>query len=284
MEIRKVGVVGCGAMGSGIAQVCAQSGYQVVVSEVKDELLNKGLASINSFLTKSVEKGKVSQADKDATLARIKGTTNTRDFSDCDLVIEAAIEDMDVKQKIFAELDKICPKDAILATNTSTLSVIKIASVTTRPDKFLGLHFFNPVPLMRLLEVVKTIATSDETIEIGKSFGKSIGKAVVVAPDTPGFIVNRVGIAFWIEVIRMLEEGIATKEDIDTAITLGLGHPMGPFALRDLVGLDVSLQVATAMYEATKDPKYAPPTLLKNMVATGWLGRKTGKGFYQYEG
>jgi len=284
VEIRKVGVVGCGAMGSGIAQVCAQSGYQVVVSEVKDELLNKGLASINSFLTKSVEKGKVSQADKDAALARIKGTTNTRDFSDCDLVIEAAIEDMDVKQKIFAELDKICPKDAILATNTSTLSVIKIASVTTRPDKFLGLHFFNPVPLMRLLEVVKTIATSDETIEIGKSFGKSIGKAVVVAPDTPGFIVNRVGIAFWIDVIRMLEEGIASKEDIDTAITLGLGHPMGPFALRDLVGLDVSLQVATAMYEATKDPKYAPPTLLKNMVATGWLGRKTGKGFYQYEG
>ena len=284
MEIKKVGVVGCGIMGSGITQACAQSGYQVVVSEINDELLNKGLSSISSFLTRGVERGKVSQQDKDSTLARIKGTTNTKDFSDCDLMIEAAIEDMDVKQKIFAELDKICPKDAILATNTSTLSVIKIASVTTRPDKFLGLHFFNPVPLMRLLEVVKTIATSDETIEIGKSFGKSIGKAVVVAPDTPGFIVNRVGIAFWIDVIRMLEEGIASKEDIDTAITLGLGHPMGPFALRDLVGLDVSLQVATAMYEATKDPKYAPPTLLKNMVATGWLGRKTGKGFYQYEG
>ena len=283
MEIESVGVVGCGTMGSGIAQVCAQSGYQVVASEVNDELLNKGLASISSFLTRGIERGKVTQEEKDATLARIKGTTDTKDFSDCDLVIEAAIENLDVKKKIFAELDKICPEHTILATNTSALSVIQVASATARPGKVLGLHFFNPVPLMKLLEIVKTIATSDETLEVGKEFGKSIGKTVVVAPDTPGFIVNRLGIAFWINVIRMLEQSIATKEDIDTAITLGLGHPMGPFALRDLVGIDVSLEVATAMYEATKDPMYAPPTLLKNMVAAGWLGRKAGKGFYEYK-
>ncbi len=284
MEIKKVGVVGCGIMGSGITQVCAQSGYQVVVSEINDELLNKGLSSISSFLTRGVERGKVSQQDKDSTLARIKGTTNTKDFSDCDLMIEAAIEDMDAKQKIFAELDKICPKDTTLATNTSYLSVIEIASVTTRQDKVLGMHFFNPVPLMRLLEVVKTIATSDETIEIGKSFGESIGKTVVVAQDTPGFIVNRLLMPFYLDAIRMLEAGIASKEDIDTAVTLGLGHPMGPFALRDLVGIDTTLLGVNAMFNRTKDPRYAPPNLLKDMVAIGWLGRKTEKGFYEYKG
>jgi len=282
MEIKKVGVVGCGAMGSGIVQISAQAGYQVVASEVNDALLNKGLSSISSFLTKSVEKGKVSQEDKDATLARIKGTTDMKDFGDCDLVIEAIVEKMELKQKLFAELDKICHKDALLATNTSSLSVIDMAGVTSRADKFLGLHFFNPVPLMKLLEVVKTIATSDETIEAGRRFGESIGKTVVTAPDVPGFIVNRVGIPFWISVIRMLEEGIATKEDIDTAITLGLGHPMGPFALRDLVGIDVSVDVATALYESTKDTKFAPPNLLRGMLAAGWLGRKSGKGFYEY--
>jgi len=283
MEIKKVGVVGCGLMGSGITQVCAQSGYQIVVSEINDELLNKGLASINSFLTKSVDKGKISQQDKDSTLARIKGTTNTKDFHDCDLMIEAAIENMDLKKRIFAELDKICPKHAILATNTSCLSIIDMAMVTSRPDKVLGLHFFNPAPIMQLLEIVKTVATSDETLEIGKTFGKTVGKTTVITQDAPGFIVNRLLIPFILNAVRMLEAGVATKEDIDTGIHLGLNHPMGPLTLVDLTGLDTALFAANAMYEETKDPKFAPPTLLKKMVAAGWLGRKTGKGFYDYK-
>ena len=283
MEIKKVGVVGCGLMGSGITQVCAQAGYQVVVSEVNEELLNKGLASINSFLTKGIEKGKLSQQDKDLALARIKGTTNTKDFADCDLVIEAVNENMDLKKKILAELDKICPKHAILATNTSVLSVLDLATVTTRQDKVLGLHFFSPVPLMQLLEVVKTIATNDETLEVGKSFGTSLGKTIVISQDTPGFIVNRLLNPFLMTAARMLEAGIATKEDIDTSIKLGLGHPMGPLALMDLIGLDIVLHATSAIYEETRDPQYAPPVLLKKMVTAGWLGRKTGKGFYDYD-
>ncbi len=283
MEIKKVGVVGCGLMGSGIIQVCARSGYQVVVSEVNDELLNKGLASINSFLTRSVKKSRISQEEKEATLAHIKGTTNTKDFGDCDLVIEAVIENLDLKKKIFAELDKICPKHAILATNTSCLSIIDMATATARPGKVLGMHFFNPVPLMKLLEIVKTIATSDETLEIAKEFGKSIGKTTIIAPDTPGFIVNRLLLPFMLSACRMLEAGLATKEDIDTGVRLGLGHPMGPLALADLIGIDTSLFIANAIYEELKDPLYTPPIILKKMVATGWLGRKTGKGFYEYK-
>ena len=282
MEIKKVGVVGCGLMGSGIIQVCAQSGYQVVASEINDELLNKGLASINSFLTKGVEKGRITEQDKESTLARIKGTTNTKDFGDCDLVIEAATENMDLKKKIFADLDKVCPKHTILASNTSCLSVIDVAVVTSRPEKVLGLHFMNPVPLIRLLEIVKTVAISDETLEAGKEFGKSLGKTIVVAKDTPGFIVNDLMIPYLLHAIRMLDAGVATKEDIDTAINLGLGHPMGPLTLSDLIGLDTVLFVASAMYEEFKEPQYTPPPLLKKMVAAGWVGRKTGKGFYEY--
>jgi len=283
MEIKRIGVVGCGLMGSGISQVCAQSGYQVVVSEMNDELLNKGLASISSFLTRNVKKGRVSQAEKEATLARIKGTTNTKDFGDCDLIIEATIEDMDVKKKVFAELDKVCSKDAILATNTSCLSIIDMATVTTRPEKVLGIHFFNPVPSMKLLEIVKTIATSDETLKVGKEFGKSIGKTTIVAPDTPGFIVNRLLLPFMLGACRMLETGLATKEDIDAGVRLGLGHPMGPLALADLIGMDTILYIANAIYEELKDPLYAPPIILKKMVAVGWRGRKTGRGFYEYK-
>jgi 3-hydroxybutyryl-CoA dehydrogenase len=283
MEIKKVGVVGCGTMGSGITQVCALSGYQVVVSEINEELLNKGLASISNFLTKSVEKGKLPQQDKDSTLAHIKGTTNTKDFGDCDLIIEAAIENMEVKRGIFAELDKVCPKHAILATNTSCLSIIDMAMVTSRADKVLGLHFVNPVPLMKLLEIVRTVATSDETLETGKEFGSSVGKTIVIAQDTPGFIVNRLMTPFLLDAIRMLEAGVATRENIDTAINLGLNHPMGPLTLSDLVGLDVVLFIANAIYEESKDPRFAAPTLLKKMVAAGWLGRKTGKGFYEYK-
>ena len=283
MEIKKVGVVGCGIMGSGIIQVCAQSGYQVVVSEINDELLNKGLASINSVLTRGVKKGRLSQQDKDSILARIKGTTNTSDFSDCDLVIEAIIENMDVKKKVFADLDKTCPKDTILASNTSCLSVIEMAMMTNKPDKVLGLHFFNPAPVMRLLEIVKTIATSDETLETGKNFCTSLGKEIIIAPDAPGFIVNRILIPFVLNAIRMLENGVATKEDIDTGAHLGLNHPMGPLTLLDFVGIDTVFFVANAMYEEFKDPQFAPPPLLRKMVVTGRFGRKAGKGFYDYK-
>jgi len=283
MEIKKVGVVGCGAMGSGIIQVCAQSGYQVVVSEINDELLTKGLALINSVLTKSVDRGKISQQDKETILNRIKGTTSTKDFYDCDLVIEAATENMKLKKKIFAELDKICPEHAILASNTSCLSITDMAMATNRPDRVLGLHFFNPAPIMKLLEIIKTTATSDKTLKVSRDFGNSLGKTVVIAQDTPGFIVNRLMVPFLLNAICMLEAGIATREDIDTAINLGLSHPMGPLALADFIGLDVVFAIANAIYQDFKEPQYAPPALLKKMVANGWLGRKTGKGFYEYK-
>ena len=283
MEIKQVGVVGCGQMGGGITQVCAQSGYPVIVSEINEELLNKGLTSINSSLTKAVAKERITQQDKDATLARIKGTTDMKDFSNCDLVIEAAIENLDLKKRIFVELDKICPKPAILATNTSCLSIIDIAMATTRPDKVLGLHFFNPPPAMKLLEIVKTVTTNDETLEIGKNFGKSVGKTIIVAKDAPGFIVNRLMVPQILNAIRMLEAGVATKEDIDTGVTLGLNHPLGPLGLADFVGLDTLYFIANSIYDEFKDPQFASPILLKKMVTAGWLGRKTGKGFYEYK-
>ncbi len=284
MEIKKVGVVGCGTMGSGIVITCAQSGYQVVASEVNDQLLKKGLDMVDKFLGKSVEKGKLAQKDKDAIVGRIKGTTNFADFKDCDLVIEAAIENMDLKKKIFAELDKVCAKpNAILGTNTSCLSIIEMAMATKRPDKVVGLHFFNPVPIMTCLEIVKTIATSNEVLETAKAFGKSLGKSIVIAKDTPGFLVNYLLMPYLMDAIGMYEAGVATKEDIDTAIHLGLNHPMGPLTLADLIGLDTVLFVTTAIYDEFKDVSYAPPPLLRKMVTAGWLGRKTGKGFYDYK-
>ncbi len=283
MEIKKIGVVGCGLMGSGIAQVCAQSGYQVVVLEVNDKLLKKGLASIDSVLARRVEKGSISQQDKDATMARIKGTTDVNDLADCDLVEEAVNEDLELKKKIFAKLDKICPKHAILGTNTSCLSVMDMAAATNRPDKVLGIHFHNPAPVMRLLEIAKTIETSDETVEIVKEFGKSVGKTPVVAPDIPGFIVTRLFTPFLLGAVRMLEAGLATKEDIDTACKLALGHPMGPLEVVDLIGLDTEYSIDQIMYEDLKEPQYAAPVLLKKMVTAGRLGRKVGKGFYDYK-
>jgi 3-hydroxybutyryl-CoA dehydrogenase len=283
MEIKKVGVVGCGTMGAGIAQLCAQSGYQVVVSEINEEFLNKGLASIEKALARLVEKEKISSQDKETALSRIKGTTKTKDFSDCDLMIEVAIENLDLKKKIFAELDAVCPKHAILATNTSCLSIIDMAVATKRAEKVVGMHFFNPAPVMKLLEVVKTIATNDETIEISKKFGQSLGKTTVVAQDKPGFIVNRVWIPYILLAIRLYDEGVASKEDIDNALMLGLNYPMGPLALGDLTGLDVVKFVSDALYQQLKDPRYISPTLLDKMVAAGWLGRKTGKGFYEYK-
>jgi 3-hydroxybutyryl-CoA dehydrogenase len=283
MEIKKVGVVGCGLMGSGIAQVCAQSGYHVIVSEANEALLQKGLASIDSFLTRSVEKEKISRQDKDAALGRLKGTTQINDFSDCDLVIEAVNENMDLKKRIFAELDKICPQPAILASNTSALSVIEIATATSRMDRVLGLHFFNPAPIMKLLEIVQTIATGEETLNTCEEFGRSLGKTIVRAKDTPGFIVSRLAIPFTLNAIRMFEAGVASREDIDTAIRLGLNHPMGPLTLADFLGIDTLYYVACDMYDKFKEPQYAPPVLLQKMMAAGWYGRKTGKGFYDYK-
>ena len=283
MEIKKVGVVGCGFMGSGITQVCAQSGYQVVVSEVNDELLNKGLTTIDYYLTRSVLKGKISQQDKDSVLARIKGTTNTKDFSDCDLVIEVVPENIDLKKEVFVRIDKICPERTILASNTSCISIFELAKVTNRPEKVLGMHFLSPVPPSKLLEIVRSAATSDETLELGKKFGESLGKDVIVAKDVPPFIFNRLLMALEGTAIQMLEEGIATKEDIDKSMTLGLYHPIGPIALLDFNGIDVAYKVCQAMYEQTKDPQYAPSPLIKKMVETGRLGRKTGKGFYDYK-
>lgn len=283
MEIKQVGVVGCGTMGAGITQVSAQAGYQVVVSEINDTLLNKGLSGINSALAKMVEKGKLAQPQKDATFARIKGTTNTNDFGECDLVIEAAIENLELKKKIMAELDKICPRHAILASNTSGLSIIDMALSTTRPDKVLGLHFFNPVPLMALMEMVKTIVTSEDSLKAGRAFGESLGKTVVLAKDAPGFIVNRLLVPYLLNAIRMFEAGVASREDIDNSIKLGLNHPLGPLALTDLVGLDVIYFIASNLYDEFKEPQCVPPILLKKMLAAGWLGRKTGKGFYDYK-
>jgi 3-hydroxybutyryl-CoA dehydrogenase len=255
----------------------------VTVSEINEELLNKGLAAINSSLAKAVEKERITPQDKEATVSHIKGTTSMKDFSNCDLVIEAAIENLELKKKIFAELDSVCPKHAILATNTSCLSIIEMAMTTSRPDKVLGMHFFNPPPLMKLLEVGRTVATSEETVKIIRNFGRSLGKTVITAPDSPGFIVNRLMVPQVMNAIRMLEAGVARKEDIDNGMMLGLNHPIGPLAVADLVGLDTFYYIASTMYDKFKDPQFAPPVLLEKMVTAGWLGRKTGKGFYDYK-
>lgn len=283
MEIKKVGVVGCGIMGAGIAETCAKAGYPVIVSEVNQQLLDKGMATINNSLSKAVDRGKITDADKAAAIGNIKTTTNMEDFKDCDLVIEAIIEKLDLKKKIFADLDRICPAQAILATNTSCLSVIEMAAATKRLDKVMGLHFFNPVPVMKLLELVKTISTSDETLSAARVFGQAIGKVVIVAPDAPGFIVNRLLCSLQAEAVRMVETGIATKEDLDQGAVLGLNHPMGPLSLLDLVGIDTALEVMNYMYDELKEPKFAPPVLIKKMVAAGQYGRKSGKGFYDYK-
>ncbi len=283
MEIKKVGVVGCGFMGSGIAQVCVQSGYQVIVSDVDKGLLDKGLASIDYFLTRGVNKGRMSQQDKGSALARIKGTTNIGDFGYCDLVIEAIPEDLELKKKIFAELDRLCPKHTILTSNTSCLSITEIAGVTNRPDKVAGTHFLSPVPPSKLMEIIKSITTSDETFETVIGFGKSLGKAIIVAKDTPGFVFNYLMVALQQAALHLLETGIATREDIDSAMTLGLGHPIGPLALADFNGIDVGYMVTRAMYQQTQDPRFAPSILMRNMSNAGWLGRKTGKGFYDYK-
>ena len=281
-RIKKVGVVGCGTMGSGITQICAQSGYQTIVSEMNEALLKKGMAAINAFMNKGVERGKITPQEKESTLARIKAVTDLKGLSDCDLVIEAATEDLELKKKIFTDLDKICPEHAILGTNTSNLCIIEIASTTQRQEKVLGLHFMNPVPLMKLVELVRSVATSDETLQAAKEFTQSLGKEYIIASDTPGFIVNRLNSPFMLNAIRMFESGIGSIEDIDKAARLGLNHPMGPFTLMDFSGLDMMYRSVKQRYEELPIPEFMPPPLLKRMVHAGRLGVKTGKGWYDY--
>lgn len=282
MAIKKVGVVGCGLMGSGIAQVCAQNGYKVTVREVSQELLNKGFKRINNFLQGGVEKGKMKKEDMDKTLANLNGTTNLSDLKDSDIVIEAAIENIEEKKKIYKELDTLCPASTIFASNTSSCSITEMASVTKRRDKFIGLHFFNPVPIMKLLEIVKPEITSEETYQTCRSFGETLGKVIVTAKDTPGFIVNLLLVPYLIGAVRAVERGIATPQDIDTAMKLGCGYPMGPLELLDFVGLDTTYYIAEVMFNEFKSPEYAAPPLLKRMVLAGLNGKKVGKGFYDY--
>jgi 3-hydroxybutyryl-CoA dehydrogenase len=282
MEFKTVGVVGCGIMGAGIAQLCAQTGYSVVVSEINAAALQKGLKSIDSALGRQVEKGKMKAEDKAAILGRIKGTTNMADFNACDIVIEAATESMEIKKSIFTQLDKYCKPGALLATNTSVLCVAEIAGATKRPENVLGMHFAQPVPVTKILEMARTIANNDEIVAAGKAFGESIGKIVVVTKDLPGFISNRIFSSFVLNAVRLVQEGIATPQDIDTVFKYGSNHPMGPLETLDFVGLDTVYNGAKAMYEELHDPQYAPPPLLHRMIKLGWLGRKSGKGFYDY--
>ncbi len=282
MAIRKVGVVGAGLMGSGIAQTCAQSGYETVVREINQELLDKGLARIYGAWDMLAGKGKLTQGQLEENRARVHGTLNLEDFADCDLVIEAVIENMEEKLRLFPALDRIVKPEALLLTNTSSLNVTQMGAVTKRPDKVCGLHFFNPAPVMKLVEIVRTILTSNETIETVRAFAQSLGKTPVLAKDTAGFIVNFLLIPYLLAAIRMLENGQASREDIDTAMKLGCGYPMGPFTLLDYVGLDTTLWAAEAIYEEFKDPLYAPPPLLRRMVQSGMLGQKSGRGFYDY--
>jgi 3-hydroxybutyryl-CoA dehydrogenase len=280
MEIKRVGVVGAGIMGAGIVQVCAQSGYEVVVSEINDELLNKGIGTVDHFLDRAVQKEKMTAQDKDEIMGRIKGTTNVGDFKDCDLVVEAIIENLELKKQVFKQLDEICPPHALLTSNTSSMTITEMAAATNRMDKVAGLHFFNPVPVMRLVEIVTTIVSGEETVETLRGFAESLGKTVVIAKDTPGFIVNRLLIPYLLHAIRLYESGLASMEDIDTAIELGLNHPMGPFRLLDILGIDTTLFIADNMFNEFKDEVYAAPVLVRRMVAAGILGRKSGRGFY----
>ena len=281
-EIKKVGVCGLGLMGSGIAQVAATAGYDVVAFESVKAALEKGAASIRKSLDKFVEKGSLKAEERDATLARLKTTSDVNDLAGCDLAIEAITENIAAKKELFAKLDALLPAHAIICSNTSSLCVIEMAAATKRPKQVAGLHFFNPVPIMKLVEVVKTIVTSPETIHTLYDFVKKLGKTPILAQDTPGFIVNRLLVPYLLYAIRMYEQGLATKEDIDEGMKLGCGHPMGPLTLLDFVGLDTTYYIAEIMFDEFRDPMFAPPPLLKRMVLAGQLGRKSGKGFYDY--
>lgn len=282
LTMSKAGVVGCGLMCSGIAQTCAESGYETIVSEVNQELLDKGLARIYSAWDTLVSKGKIPQEQADENRARLRGTLNLEEFAGCDLVIEAASEQMQEKLRLFPALDRMLKPEALILSNTSSLNITQMGAVTRRPDKVCGLHFFNPAPVMKLVEIVKTISTSEETIGTVRQFAVSLGKTPVIAKDTAGFIVNFLLVPYLLAAIRMLENGMATRDDIDTAMKLGCGYPMGPFTLLDYIGLDTTMWIAEAFYDEYKEPLYAPPPLLRRMVNSGMLGRKSGRGFYNY--
>lgn len=282
MEIRQVGVVGCGQMGSGIAQVSAVAGYPTVVREVSQELLNKGLASIEKSLNKFVEKGTISAEQKTQALGRLKPTLKLEDFAECDLVIEAIIENIGRKRELFAELDRIVKPQAVFASNTSSLCITEMMTATQRASRFLGLHFFNPVPLMQLVEVVRTVVTDPAVVQLGVDFARQLGKTPVLTSDRAGFIVNRLLIPYLLDAVRALEEGSGTIEDIDQGMKLGCNHPMGPFTLIDYVGIDTTCYIAEILFNEYREKRFAPPPLLKRMVLAGMYGRKTGKGFYDY--
>lgn len=283
MTIERVGVAGFGAMGSGIAQVCAQAGLAVTVRDVDQAAIDRGWKSVDSSLARIVKSGRMTEQDARAARARIRATRDLADLGDSDLIIEAVVEIADVKRRLFEELDRLCPPSTIFASNTSSLPIVDMAAATKRPDRFAGLHFFNPAPVMQLVEVVRALTTSDETVETLRAFATRLGKTPVVSKDVAGFIVNRLMVPYLLGAIRVLEQGVATAEEIDTAVKLGLRHPMGPFELIDYTGLDINLHVANVFYEEFKDPTMAPPPLLKRMVAAGRLGRKSGKGFYEYD-
>jgi 3-hydroxybutyryl-CoA dehydrogenase len=282
MAYETIGVVGCGLMGSGIAQVSAQAGYRTVVREIDDSTVAAGIGRIESFLAAGVERGKLSAADRDRTLANLSGTSRLEDLADCDLIIEAIVEHVGAKRDVFETLEGVVGPETVFASNTSSLCITELAAATRRPERFIGLHFFSPVPIMKLVEVIRGLATSDETCENVFAFGRSVGKDPVTAPDRPGFIANRLLIPYLLDAVRAHEEGVGTIEDIDKTMSLGCGYPMGPFTLLDFVGLDTTCYIAGIMYDEFKDPRYAPPPLLKRMVLAGRHGRKTGRGFYTY--
>jgi 3-hydroxybutyryl-CoA dehydrogenase len=282
MDIRTVGVVGCGLMGSGIAQVCAEAGYKVVVREVSDELLKKGLGKIESFLTKGVEKGKVTPERKAEVLGRLEGATTLEKLAGCDFVIEVVVESLPAKRAVYQALDAVCQTHTIFASNTSSLSITEMAATTRRADRFVGLHFFNPVPLMKLVEVVRSPLTSEEAFERVVAFARTLGKTPIRATDKTGFIVNRLLVPYLLDAIRAVEEGVGSIPDIDLGMQLGCGHPMGPLTLLDFVGLDTTYSIANIMFDEFREKRFAPPPLLKRMVQAGLYGRKSGKGFYDY--